>query len=101
MEMSICGSDCSECYCYGEMCQGCNACQGKVFYCGGEECAIYHCCVTEHEFADCHECGKLPCRIWQENRDPKYSDEEFEALLDGKIENLRRKFESSFQTTNS
>ena len=27
--ISCCGSDCSACYCYGEMCKGCNAVCGK------------------------------------------------------------------------
>ena len=30
--ISCCGSDCSACYCYGEMCKGCNAVCGKVFH---------------------------------------------------------------------
>lgn len=30
--MSVCGTDCSACYCYGEMCSGCSACEGKVFH---------------------------------------------------------------------
>lgn len=30
--ISCCGSDCSTCYCYGEMCKGCNAVCGKVFH---------------------------------------------------------------------
>ena len=40
-----CGSDCSTCYCYGEMCKGCNAICGKVFHApDGKECPIYYCC---------------------------------------------------------
>ena len=31
-DLSVCGTDCSTCYCYGEMCTGCNECGGKVFH---------------------------------------------------------------------
>ena len=42
--ISCCGSDCSTCYCYGEMCKGCNAVCGKVFHApDGKECPIYYC----------------------------------------------------------
>ena len=30
--ISCCGADCSTCYCYGEICKGCNAVCGKVFH---------------------------------------------------------------------
>ena len=29
--ISVCGTDCSVCYCFGKMCNGCNSCEGKVF----------------------------------------------------------------------
>lgn len=29
--ISCCGSDCSACYCYGKMCEGCNACAVRSF----------------------------------------------------------------------
>lgn len=91
MNMSICGTDCSQCDCYGEMCQGCNVCQGRVFHCGGAECPIYHCCVSEHGFDSCRECAKLPCDIWEKNRDPRYSDEEFQASIEQRVLKLRKK----------
>ena len=78
-DISVCGTECSKCYCFeAGMCSGCNACSGKVFHCAdGEECSIYHCCVTEHGFKNCGECGKVPCGIWLSCRDPKYTDEQF------------------------
>lgn len=27
--LSVCGTDCGECYCYGKMCTGCNECEGR------------------------------------------------------------------------
>lgn len=90
--ISICGSDCAKCYCFeAKMCVGCSACKGKVFHCPeGAECAIYHCCVTEHGYSNCLECGEIPCDTWRNTRDPKFSDEEFEQNIKERIETLRK-----------
>lgn len=87
--ISVCGSDCGKCYCFGEMCKGCSSCKGRVFHAGGEECPIYACCVTKHGFSDCLECGDIPCGIWQKTRDPKFTDEEFEKNIAERMETLR------------
>ena len=86
--ISICGTDCSKCYCK-DKCKGCNACKGIVFHTCGQECAIYHCCVTEHGYKNCLECSKIPCEIWKKTRDPKFTDEEFESNIKGRIELLK------------
>ena len=88
--ISVCGSDCGKCYCFGEMCKGCSSCKGRVFHAGGEECPIYACCVTKHGFSDCLECGNIPCGIWQKTRDPKFTDEEFEKNIAERMETLRK-----------
>ena len=92
--ISICGSDCSKCYCFeANMCTGCNACKGKVFHCSeGQECPIYHCCITEHGYLNCLECNKLPCDIWKNTRDPKFSDDEFAENIAERITTLRKSF---------
>lgn len=87
--MSICGTDCSACYCYGKMCSGCNACEGKVFH-SPEGCNIYNCAVHEKKIKDCGKCDKLPCDIWRATRDPKYSDEEFEQNIAARVQALGR-----------
>ena len=88
--ISVCGSDCGKCYCFGEMCKGFSSCKGRVFHAGGEECPIYACCVTKHGFSDCLECGNIPCGIWQKTRDPKFTDEEFEKNIAERMETLRK-----------
>ena len=89
-EISVCGADCSKCYCFGaQMCKGCNEHKGIVFHCDGKECAIYHCCKTEHSFASCLECKSLPCEIWNKTRDPKFTDEEFAESIRTRIETLK------------
>lgn len=89
--ISVCGSDCSKCYCYEtKICTGCNDCKGRVFHCPDEqECAIYHCCVTEHGYLNCLNCDKIPCDIWRKTRDPKFSDEEFEHNIAERIITLK------------
>ncbi len=90
--ISICGSDCSKCYCFdAKICTGCNNCKGKIFHIPeGQECPIYNCCVTKHGYSDCLKCSKIPCGIWKTTRDPKFSDEEFEKNITERIETLRR-----------
>ena len=88
--ISCCGMDCSTCYCYGKMCQGCNAACGKVFHCAeGEECAIYHCCRTKNGFKSCGECDKLPCEIILGTRDPNLSEEEFMKTVEERVMRLK------------
>ena len=70
--LSVCGTDCSACYCYGEMCSGCNDLSGKVFHVPeGKACAIYDCTVNQKQLKNCGECSKAPCEIWMQTRDPK------------------------------
>ena len=88
--ITVCGSDCSTCYCYGKMCQGCNALCGKVFHAPeGKECAIYNCCRTKNCYYSCAECDQLPCKLILEMRDPNMSDEEFMEDLDKRLDRLR------------
>lgn len=79
-KISVCGTDCSTCYCYKKMCNGCSACDGKVFH-SPEGCAIYDCVIHGKNLKHCGECKELPCSIWRATRDPKYSDEEFEKNI--------------------
>lgn len=91
--ISVCGSDCSKCYCaQANMCIGCNECRGKVFHCpDNQECAIYHCCVTRHSYLNCLDCKQIPCEIWMKTRDPKFSDEEFKQNIADRIAMLHKK----------
>jgi catechol 2,3-dioxygenase-like lactoylglutathione lyase family enzyme len=85
--ISVCGTDCSTCGCYGTMCSGCNACEGKVFH-APEGCAIYRCTIGEKHLKNCGECKEAPCSIWRNTRDPKYSDEEFEQNIAARMQSF-------------
>lgn len=90
--LSVCGTDCSECYCFGKMCDGCNACEGKVFHAPeGSACAIYDCVKNTKCLKNCGECKAVPCEIWNKTRDPKFTDEEFDENIKIRIKALREK----------
>lgn len=86
--ISVCGTDCGACDCYKTMCEGCSACEGKVFH-SPQGCAIYECVTNDKKFEHCGACDKLPCSIWTATRDPKFSDEEFEQNISMRVQTLR------------
>lgn len=91
MELSVCGTDCSTCYCYGKMCNGCSVCEGKVFHAPeGKACPIYDCVRNQKGLKSCEACEAVPCEIWRNTRDPKFSDEEFEKNMRERIACLRQ-----------
>lgn len=87
---SVCGTDCEACSCFGTMCKGCEACGGKVFHAPeGKACPIYACVRHEKELAHCGRCPDVPCAIWENTRDPKFTDEEFRENIAGRLRALR------------
>ncbi len=89
--VSVCGTDCSACFCFGNMCQGCNACEGKVFHAPeGKACPIYECVRNKKGLHDCGKCAEVPCGIWYQTRDPKYTDEEFEENVAMRVKALNK-----------
>ncbi len=88
--ISCCGTECSKCSFYGNMCQGCNECQGKVFHAPeGKACPIYTCSVKTKKLRNCSKCEEVPCKIWRETKDPGFSDEEFEKNIAERVNNLK------------
>ncbi len=89
---SCCGEECDSCVAYQKDCNGCNACQGKVFHAPkGKPCPIYACSVQKHHYVNCADCAELPCMIWKMTRDPQLSDEEFETSIRERVQRLRGK----------
>ena len=87
--LSCCGTDCSTCDCFSDICEGCNQSEGKVFH-SPEGCPIYSCAKKDNAYKNCGECAKAPCSIWYDTRDPKFSDEEFEENIAGRIDALNK-----------
>lgn len=90
-KMSVCGSDCGACHCFGTMCNGCNACEGKVFHAPeGNACPIYDCVKNNMSMHNCGQCSEVPCKIWLGMRDPKFSDEEFNENVAMRVQALQK-----------
>lgn len=90
LQLSCCGTDCSECGCYRTICKGCNESMGKVFHApAGKVCPVYGCSVQKKKLVNCAECDQLPCEIWRETRDPRLSDEAFRKSIEKRVKNLR------------
>ena len=88
--ISCCGMDCRTCYCFKNMCQGCNALCGKVFHAPkGKECPIYYCCRIKNRFHSCGECEKLPCDLILNTKDPGMTKEEFMKNVDERVKRLK------------
>ena len=86
--ISVCGADCSSCACFGALCKGCNAHEGKVFH-SPEGCPIHRCVRSEKHLHNCGKCDQAPCEIWRKTRDPKFTDVEFERNIAERIGRLK------------
>lgn len=90
LELSCCGTECTDCGFYQKECSGCNECRGRVFHAPeGKACAIYTCSVQKHRYVTCACCENLPCAIWKKTRDPQLSEEAFERSLRERMQNLK------------
>lgn len=88
--LSVCGTDCSACYCFGKQCSGCNECKGRVFHVAeGGTCPIYECAVYRSGKNNCGECKAAPCDIWMKTRDPNFSDREFAKNVKMRLQALQ------------
>lgn len=90
-KLSCCGTDCSTCGCFGNMCMGCNTSAGKVFHAPeGQACPIYDCSIHKKGLKGCGECEHVPCDIWRNTKDPAFSEEEFEQNIRERVERLKK-----------
>lgn len=88
--ISCCGTDCTQCKFYGNLCKGCNESQGKVFHAPeGKPCPIYACSVKGKKLRNCGQCEELPCAVWQNTKDPQLSEEAFEKSIMDRVKELR------------
>jgi hypothetical protein len=96
MELSVCGVNCIECdYFKKSECLGCSEIKGQVWwasYVSATVCPIYT-CVEDKKIDDCGMCSEMPCKLWRELKDPSHTDEQHEAGINERVENLRLKRE--------
>lgn len=89
-QLTCCGTECTECGFYENVCAGCNESCGRVFHAPeGKACPIYDCAVNRKKRTSCAQCKNLPCEIWKTTRDPALSEQEFAESIRKRIENLQ------------
>lgn len=55
-----------------------------------DTCPIYDCVRNNKCMQNCGECGEVPCKIWFDTRDPKFSDEEFNENIAMRVQALKK-----------
>jgi len=90
-KLSVCGVCCStDCKAWQTECTGCTELEGRipwaVFY-DRDHCPIYDCVIAKG-LSSCAFCGKAPCQVWLDTRDPSASDEQFNADIANRLKNL-------------
>jgi hypothetical protein len=81
---AVCGLFCGACGHLGTKCSGCGQQKGKPFWTAMmnvEACPLYSCCVSTKHLEHCGLCDELPCKTFNELRDPSLSDEEAQKAL--------------------
>jgi hypothetical protein len=93
---AVCGIYCGGCKYLDEMCKGCSAEKGKVFWTRLEEipwniCPIWECCVDQKGLEHCGLCSDFPCSTYLGLKDP--SDPEADLHKRQSIESLKHRTE--------
>ena len=92
---AVSGLFCGACEHLNAKCQGCGHQKGKPFWTtmmNVESCPLYSCCVDTKHLEHCGLCTELPCKTFNELRDPSLSDEEAQkALLARQNDLIKRK----------
>ena len=52
-------------------------------------CPIYDCAINKNKFKNCGKCKNIPCSIWKDTRDPSFTDEQFEASINNRMNSLK------------
>jgi hypothetical protein len=89
MILSACGLKCNECEFYEKTCSGCHNVKGSTFWAKemvpGKICPLYDCSVNKKELQNCGGCSELPCKIFQEMKDPNSTDEEHQKSIKARV----------------
>ena len=81
---AVCGLFCGTCEHLNTKCRGCGNQEGKPFWTTMmkvESCPLYNCCVNTKQLEHCGLCSELPCKTFNELRDPSLRDEEADEAL--------------------
>lgn len=91
MYIGACGCNCGECRMYPESCKGCYDIKGKAVWLdevGLEVCDFYD-CADNKGHKHCGQCGEIPCEKFYLNKNPKWSDEEHQRIIESRTKLLK------------
>jgi hypothetical protein len=86
-----CGLRCSECEFNPQVCPGCNAVEGKTFWASNMPdgtCPLYACSVHTRGYSTCGECDELPCKEFEDLRDPSVTVAEHSKGVEERVHRL-------------
>ncbi|MCB2195341.1 MAG: DUF3795 domain-containing protein [Bacteroidetes bacterium] len=93
MNLSVCGLICTDCPFYTNPCNGCYNVKGQTFWAQEAThekiCLLYDCAANKKGFNSCGECDDLPCKKFQELKDPNITDEEHIKSINDRVKNLQ------------
>lgn len=92
-----CGWHCSQCSHFTQDCPGCRQTGGRPFWSSQSDisvCPVYDCSTNKEGVEHCGLCSRLPCKTFQDWRDPSMTDQEFEKSLRERIAALRKRAET-------
>jgi len=94
MNLSACGLICSDCPFFNKECKGCYYVCGKPFWTAHATangiCPLYDCSVHKKALPNCGACVELPCKLFNELKDPNISEEEHQKSILQRVVNLRK-----------
>jgi hypothetical protein len=92
LKFSVCGYECTSCdYHKKSECPGCSEVKGKVWwtnFIGVSVCPIYDCVINLKKYKNCGICPEVPCKIWQDLKDPNLSADQHQASINNRITSL-------------
>jgi len=91
-KVSNCGLICDECNFYQKNCTSCFEVKGKTFWAQdlpGKICPLFNCSVNDKKFTNCGDCNDLPCKMFNDLKDPSISDEEHKKNIVLRVNRLR------------
>jgi hypothetical protein len=92
--LSVCGLLCNECKHYKKECNSCHVIRGSTFWAKemmpDKVCPIFKCCFINKKFINCGQCKDLPCKIFDELKDPNLSDEQHHESIRERVIRLNK-----------
>jgi hypothetical protein len=91
--LSACGLLCGKCNFFKNSCNGCFSVKGSTFWAKemmpNKTCPLYQCSINDKKYRNCGQCKELPCKTFNEFKDPNASEEEHKKSLKERINRLK------------